>query len=267
MDPRISKQRTALVLDQPFFGVLALRLKVVEDPLCKTFWTDGESLGYNPAYLGGLNDLQTRGVLAHEILHVANGHCWRQGFPEWMPISACTELRAEYAAGALVAPPALASRRGLKGGATLPRHPRCAAAHRPTARVSGAHHALANSSASFDLRVRTAGAYNVSLWWPAAVPARASWASAMRVTISPGAVQATLDLTRQGGDVFLLVAANAQLAPGSTLLVECPAGGGDCIADAVLVESAARYNDGSAAAQVTLQPMDAIVLRREAPGC
>lgn len=79
MDPRISKQRTALVLDQPFFGVLALRLKVVEDGSCKTFWTDGESLGYNPAYLDGLNDLQTRGVLAHEVLHVANGHCWRQG--------------------------------------------------------------------------------------------------------------------------------------------------------------------------------------------
>lgn len=79
MDPRISKQRTALVLDQPFFGVLALRLKVVEDASCKTFWTDGESLGYNPAYLGGLNDLETRGVLAHEVLHVANGHCWRQG--------------------------------------------------------------------------------------------------------------------------------------------------------------------------------------------
>jgi predicted metal-dependent peptidase len=79
MDPRISKQRTALVLDQPFFGALALRLKVVEDASCKTFWTDGESLGYNPAYLGGLNDLETRGVLAHEVLHVANGHCWRQG--------------------------------------------------------------------------------------------------------------------------------------------------------------------------------------------
>jgi predicted metal-dependent peptidase len=79
MDPRISKQRTALVLDQPFFGALALRLKVVEDAACKTFWTDGESLGYNPAYLGGLNDLETRGVLAHEVLHVANGHCWRQG--------------------------------------------------------------------------------------------------------------------------------------------------------------------------------------------
>jgi predicted metal-dependent peptidase len=79
MDPRISKQRTALVLDQPFFGALALRLKVVEDPSCKTFWTDSVSVGYNPAYLGSLNDLETRGVLAHEVLHVANGHCWRQG--------------------------------------------------------------------------------------------------------------------------------------------------------------------------------------------
>lgn len=79
MDPRISKQRTALVLDQPFFGALALRLRVIEDASCKTFWTDGEALGYNPAYLGGLNDLETRGVLAHEVLHVANGHCWRQG--------------------------------------------------------------------------------------------------------------------------------------------------------------------------------------------
>jgi predicted metal-dependent peptidase len=79
MDPRISKQRTALVLDQPFFGALALRLKVLEDPSCKTFWVDGVSLGYNPAYLASLNDLEVRGVLAHEVLHVANGHCWRQG--------------------------------------------------------------------------------------------------------------------------------------------------------------------------------------------
>ncbi|MCP3712472.1 VWA-like domain-containing protein [Paraburkholderia sp. CNPSo 3274] len=79
MDTRISKQRSALVMDQPFFGALALRLKVVEDPACKTFWVDGEALGYNPAYLDTLNDLECRGVLAHEILHVANGHCFRQG--------------------------------------------------------------------------------------------------------------------------------------------------------------------------------------------
>ncbi|PCE30304.1 vWA domain-containing protein [Burkholderia ubonensis] len=80
MDPRIAKQRTALVLDHPFIGVLALRLKVREDPSCETFWTDGESLGYNPVYAAGLTDLQIRGVLAHEVWHVALGHCWRQGY-------------------------------------------------------------------------------------------------------------------------------------------------------------------------------------------
>lgn len=79
---RIAKQRTALVLDHPFIGALALRLKVLEDPTCETFWTDGESLGYNPVYAAGLNDLQVRGILAHEVWHVANGHCWRQGYRE-----------------------------------------------------------------------------------------------------------------------------------------------------------------------------------------
>jgi predicted metal-dependent peptidase len=79
MDSRIAKQRTALVLDHPFIGALALRLKVREDLSCKTFWTDGETLGYNPTYAERLNDLEVRGVLAHEVWHVAGGHCWRQG--------------------------------------------------------------------------------------------------------------------------------------------------------------------------------------------
>lgn len=82
IDPRITKQRTELVLSQPFFGALALRLTVVEDRSCETFWVDGESLGYNPDYLATLNDLEVRGVLAHEVLHVANGHCWRMGARE-----------------------------------------------------------------------------------------------------------------------------------------------------------------------------------------
>ena len=77
--PRIARQRTELVLSQPFFGALALRLAVREDPSAKTFWVDGETMGYNPAYLESLSDLEVRGVVAHEVLHVANGHCWRQG--------------------------------------------------------------------------------------------------------------------------------------------------------------------------------------------
>ncbi|WP_250528357.1 VWA-like domain-containing protein [Caballeronia sp. GAWG2-1] len=77
--PRIARQRTELVLSQPFFGALALRLSVREDPSTKTFWVDGETLGYNPKYMESLSDLEVRGVVAHEVLHVANGHCWRQG--------------------------------------------------------------------------------------------------------------------------------------------------------------------------------------------
>ena len=34
----------------------------------------------------------------------ASGHCWRQGFAEWIPISACAELRAESAPGSQLAP-------------------------------------------------------------------------------------------------------------------------------------------------------------------
>lgn len=77
--PRIARQRTELVLSQPFFGALALRLNVREDPSAKTLWVDGETLGYNPTYMETLSDLEVRGVVAHEVLHVANGHCWRQG--------------------------------------------------------------------------------------------------------------------------------------------------------------------------------------------
>ncbi|TWG87902.1 putative metal-dependent peptidase [Cupriavidus gilardii J11] len=82
MRDRIVKQRAALVLSQPFFGALALRLELVEDSSCESFWVDGVQLGYNPAHVATLDDLELRGALAHEVLHVANGHCWRMGARE-----------------------------------------------------------------------------------------------------------------------------------------------------------------------------------------
>ena len=65
--------------------------------------------------------------------------------------------------------------------------------------------------------------------------------------------------------VWYSIAKSVELVPGSaTLTVSCPGGGGSCIADAVLVESEARYNDGSAVggAGVALGTMDAIILAR-----
>lgn len=76
---KIIAARASLILDQPFFGTLALRLEPTEDLACSTFWTDGKSLGYNPAFAESLSPQELIGVICHEVLHAANGHPWRRG--------------------------------------------------------------------------------------------------------------------------------------------------------------------------------------------
>lgn len=71
--------RTKLILDEPFFGALALRLKLVEDPECKTAWVDGTSLGYNPEFIESLTVEEVVALQAHEVMHCAAGHPWRRG--------------------------------------------------------------------------------------------------------------------------------------------------------------------------------------------
>lgn len=80
MTPRekMARARTGLILDHPFFGALALRLKLIEDPGAPTAYTDGKVIGYNPQWIDGLPDAQLKGLIAHEVLHCANGHIWRR---------------------------------------------------------------------------------------------------------------------------------------------------------------------------------------------
>lgn len=75
---RVARARTALVLDQPFFGMLALRLRMVEDVSISTMCTDGKQIRYNPDFTSKLSDAEIQGVLAHEVLHCSNGHVWRR---------------------------------------------------------------------------------------------------------------------------------------------------------------------------------------------
>ena len=75
---KVQAARTTLVLDQPFFGVLALRLHIVEDPGCGTAWTDGVSMGYDPVFVEQLTANELTSVIAHEVMHCANGHPWRR---------------------------------------------------------------------------------------------------------------------------------------------------------------------------------------------
>lgn len=76
---RLMKARTALVLNHPFFGILALRLTLTEAPWVRTAGVDGKRFYYNPAYIAPLTDEQIRGLWGHEVMHCSNGHIWRRG--------------------------------------------------------------------------------------------------------------------------------------------------------------------------------------------
>lgn len=76
---KMTSARTALVLYQPFFGALALRLALQPDPGCGSAWVDGRTLGYDPAFVDKLSHDQLVGLIAHEVMHCALGHPWRRG--------------------------------------------------------------------------------------------------------------------------------------------------------------------------------------------
>ncbi len=75
---KLQKARAGLVLSQPFFASMALRLTIKEDSDCETLWTDGKTLGYNPSYIDGLSLDECKGVLCHAVMHCACGHSFRR---------------------------------------------------------------------------------------------------------------------------------------------------------------------------------------------
>ena len=75
---RITRARASLVMDHPFFGSLALRLRLKADPACADMWTDGKTLAYNPAFAAALSPASLVGAMAHEVLHLAFGHHLRR---------------------------------------------------------------------------------------------------------------------------------------------------------------------------------------------
>lgn len=81
-EQKLLKARTSLILDHPFFGCLALRLKLIENNKIETAATDGTNIFYNIDFINELTNQETIGLLAHEIMHIALGHHWRQGSRE-----------------------------------------------------------------------------------------------------------------------------------------------------------------------------------------
>lgn len=76
---KLTKARTALLLDEIFFGRLALYLKLVEDQTEKTLAVDGKHIFYNPDFVLTLSGELTKSALVHEICHCIFEHPTRRG--------------------------------------------------------------------------------------------------------------------------------------------------------------------------------------------
>lgn len=79
IEAKLSRARTQLLLNQPFFGTLCLRLKLEASTSFATMATDGRRLVYNPAFVEQLTPAELEGVLAHEVMHCALAHHCRRG--------------------------------------------------------------------------------------------------------------------------------------------------------------------------------------------
>ena len=77
-EKQMIRARVGLILSAPFFASIALRLKLKEDPHCETLWTDSEYLGYNPKYVMSLSLDELKGIIAHEVMHIAMLHPFRR---------------------------------------------------------------------------------------------------------------------------------------------------------------------------------------------
>jgi len=72
--------RIALLIKAPFFGHIAMRLKLSNaDAWSNTAATDGRHLYYNTTFVNELPPKQVEFLVAHEVLHVVYDHLGRRG--------------------------------------------------------------------------------------------------------------------------------------------------------------------------------------------
>jgi predicted metal-dependent peptidase len=75
---RFRRQRSKLLLTVPYYGNLACSLELKVDPTCRTAYTDGKVIGFNPTFTATLTDEELRGLICHEVLHCAYHHQHRR---------------------------------------------------------------------------------------------------------------------------------------------------------------------------------------------
>lgn len=75
----LSVARSKLLLAHSFFGMLALRLQLIEQPNIPTLAVDGRNIFYNPDFILGLSQDLLQSAVAHEVMHCALDHISRRG--------------------------------------------------------------------------------------------------------------------------------------------------------------------------------------------
>lgn len=72
---KLIKARMALLIEQPFFGALVMRLKFQETDAFPTLAVNSRTVFYNPAFIDTLTNPLIQAALAHEVFHCVLGHC------------------------------------------------------------------------------------------------------------------------------------------------------------------------------------------------
>lgn len=122
-------------------------------------------------------------------------------------------------------------------------------------------------SAQWNLGIPADGSYTLQVWLPAASTASNWTTQAVYSLVANGTTIATIPLNQSSasaGDQWFNLGTFSLTAASNPTLVLTNGSSGSLIADAVYVFSAtARYNDGAAVSQVTVPPMDGILLSRQ----
>jgi len=123
----------------------------------------------------------------------------------------------------------------------------------------------ADGEARWRLPIEADDTCTISAWWPAA-PVATNWTrSATYAVVANGVVVAATNLDQTtAGDRWHTIA-TVRLTPTSGAYVRLTAPAGPCVADALHLWSASRYNNGEPADSVRLQPLDGVILRRDTP--
>lgn len=73
------RSRIQMLMHFPFFGILCLSLKLIQEYGVPTAATDGNSFFYNPNFIKSLSESERNWIVVHEVLHPALKHIWRKG--------------------------------------------------------------------------------------------------------------------------------------------------------------------------------------------